>query len=662
MKPSEQHAQWIKEIEKHNRAYYVDNQPVISDFEYDQLYKQLIDLEKDHPELVTPYSPTQRVGAAPLGEFGIYRHSPPMQSLDNVYSEVELLEFFKRVEKQLVEKKVEYVVEPKIDGVAISLKYENGCFIAGGTRGDGSEGDEVTLNLRTLKQLPLRLFEAPKKLEVRGEVFLSFQGFERMNQIRMDMGEPLFANPRNAAAGTLKLLDPREVAKRPLWIVLYGVGYVEGDTFFTQTSVLKKLHEYGLPTSGWHRLCSTPQEALKALRDLEQERHAFDYPTDGAVIKVNDFAQREILKSTAKAPRWAIAYKFAPERAESRLLEVSFQVGRTGVVTPVAELEPTQLSGTTVSRATLHNFLEIARKDIRIGDTVVIQKAGEIIPEVVEVNFNKRHEKETRVIEAPAVCPSCGHALQKEDVFLRCVATECLEKVKRRLQHYGQRGAMDIEGLGEAMVEQLVNAHLVKTIDQLYELTLEPLLQLERMGEKSAENLLQAIESSKRRPLWRLIFGLGIFHVGAGLAQKLEQAFPSLDALAQADLETLRHVSDVGEIVAQSIFVFFRESENQRLLSTLKKYNLNFESEKKAGGTLAGKKFVITGALSRPREEIAERIRQLGGEVMSGISAKTDFLLAGESPGSKLDKAQKLGVRIIDEGAFEKLANLERII
>lgn len=657
MNPSQRHAELVSEIEKHNRAYYIDNASVISDYEYDMLYKELVDLEKKHPELIASYSPTQRVGAAPLGEFKTYRHHPPMQSLDNVYSEEELMDFFKRLQKLLPGEKIEYVVEPKIDGVAVSLRYENGIFVAGGTRGDGAEGDDITLNLKTLKQLPLRLAHGPQFLEARGEVFLSFSGFRHMNLQREETGEPLFANPRNAAAGTLKLLDSREVAKRPLWIILYAVGDVVGDTFFTQMETLQKLHELGLPTSGWSKLCRTEKDVLAALQDLDQERHSFEYPTDGAVIKVNDFTQQEILKSTAKAPRWAIAYKFAPEQAEARLLAITLQVGRTGVVTPVAELEPTLLSGTTVSRATLHNFAEIARKDIHINDVVILQKAGEIIPEVVKVNLAKRSH-DAKKIQRPTHCPSCGSFLNQEEVFLRCGNEVCSEKNKRRLQHFAQRGAMDIEGLGESLVEQLVNRKLVKTIDQIYDLEAKQIIFLERMGTKSAENLINAIQTSKKRPLWRLIFGLGILHVGAGIAQRLEKVFVSLDKLVDASFEDLCKVDDVGEIVAQSIYKFFREPETKRLMEALRKHGLNFKTQTIETQTslLTGKKFVITGTLSKPREAFEEKIRREGGEVMNTISSKTDYLLVGESPGSKLDKARRLGVKILDEDAFEKLA------
>lgn len=657
----QRHTELCREIERHNKAYYVEAAPLISDYEYDQLYQQLVELETAHPELVTPDSPTQRVGAAVLSEFQPYRHHPPMQSLDNVYSVAELEEFFKRVEKLLPKEKVEYVVEPKIDGVAISLRYEDGVLTAGGTRGDGVEGDDVTLNLRTLKQLSLKLEDAPKKMEIRGEVFFGWKEFEELNQQRTEACEPLFANPRNAAAGTLKMLDSREVKKRPLKIVLYAVDGVSGESFSSQEQILRQLKHWGLPVSVWHKLCRSAQEAQEALSELDDLRKTWGYPTDGAVLKVNSLAQRAILGSTAKAPRWAIAYKFAPERAETKLQKVTFQVGRTGVITPVAELEPVLLSGTTVSRATLHNFEEIARKDIRTGDVVMIEKAGEIIPEVISVNLQWRGH-DAKKIETPKQCPSCGSELKREGAFLRCVSLDCEEKVKRRLYHFAQRGAMDIEGLGEMLIEQLVRAGLVKSIDQIYELKLEQVVALERMGQKSAENLLKGIDASRQRPLWRLIFGLGILHVGAGVAQKLEKKFPSLDEVMTADVEALLRVPDVGEVVAQSICSFFWEKENVRLMEALRKQGLNFKSTtfgKEDSGALlllAGKKFVLTGTLSKPREEFAERIRALGGHVVGSVSVKTNYLLAGEDAGSKLEKARQLGVEVLDEAAFEKLA------
>lgn len=648
----------VAEIWQHNEAYYVHDTPIITDYEYDLLYRQLLQIEAEHPEWVSSDSPSQKVGATPVTHFPPYQHRPPMQSLDNVYSHAELKDWMGRVEKLTPGVDNLYFIEPKIDGVAISLRYEDGVLVRGGTRGDGVNGDEITQNLRTLKQVPLRLKgnDCPKVMEIRGEVFLGFKGFDNLNAQREEAGELLFANPRNAAAGTLKLLDSRLVAKRPLRLVVYGMGECSERVVRTQEGLLKKLSEWGLPVSSWHRLCHSYDEILAALEDLDHLRKKLDFPNDGAVIKINDFAQREELGSTAKAPRWAMAYKFAPEQAEARLLHVTFQVGRTGTITPVAELEPTHLSGTVVSRATLHNFSEIARKNICEGDIVRIQKAGEIIPEVVEAVLEKRDLYVKPIVE-PEVCPSCGTPLVREGVFLRCPSELCTEKLKRRIQHYGQRGAMDIDGLGGVMVDQLVDSGLVKHIDQLYELKLEQVVSLERMGKKSAQNLLDSIEASKQRPLWRLIFGLGILHIGAGVARQLEKAFGSMDALSSANVEMLCEVEGVGDVGAQSVYEFFQKEENQRLIEALRQHGLCFVAEKKTaqGTSLVGMKFVITGTLSKPRELFVERIQQAGGEVSSSISSKTNYLLAGEEAGSKLQKAQQLNIPILDEQAFEEL-------
>jgi DNA ligase (NAD+) len=653
--PAARYDALIAEIEKHNRAYYTEAAPAISDYDYDQLYRELVELEAAHPDLARPDSPTQKVGAAPLGEFAPYPHEPRMQSLDNVYSEEELREFFERVEKLLSGQTTDYVIEPKIDGVAVSLHYTRGVFVRGGTRGDGAQGDDITQNLKTLRQLPLRLQGVvPEELEIRGEVYMAFQDFQDMNNQREEEGLERFANPRNATAGTLKLLDSREVARRPLRIVFYATAGPSG--CLRHRDMLARLREWGLPVPEWFRTGRTPEEMIAALHELDELRHRFAYPTDGAVIKVDDYARRESLGSTAKAPRWAIAYKFAPERAETKVLAVTFQVGRTGVVTPVAELEPVQLSGTTVARATLHNFNEVARKDIRVGDWVLVQKAGEIIPEVLSVNLERRPPG-TVPIEAPKVCPSCGGPLTAETVYLRCLNEDCGERLKRRLLHFAHRGAMDIEGLGEVLVGQLVDKGLVRSFVQIYDLRREDVAALERMGEKSADNLLAAIEASKQQPLWRLLFGLGILHVGAGLARQLEKYFAGMEELAAASEEQLLAVPDVGAIVARSLHEWFRKEEHRHLLSELAARGVRMRSEARTvatgPGPLTGKKLVITGTLSKPREHFAERIRALGGEVAGSVSSKTDYLLAGEAAGSKLDKAKQLGVRILGEEEFE---------
>lgn len=486
---------------------------------------------------------------------------------------------------------------------------------------------------------------------------MSFPSFQRINLAREDAGEPLFANARNATAGTLKQLDSKEVSKRPLSIVLYGAGELQGGALQKQSDFLEALAGWGFPVPEWTAQVKTVDELIEALHELDRRRRDFSYPTDGAVIKVNSFEQRSWLGSTSKAPRWAIAYKFAPEQAETIIRAITFQVGRTGVITPVAELEPVPLSGTTVSRATLHNFEEIHRKDIRLLDHVVVEKAGEIIPAVIRVNTEKRRTG-ALPIEEPENCPSCGAGLVKEGVFLRCISSSCPAQAKRGIQHFAHRGAMDIEGLGESLVEQLVDKGLLKSIPDIYGLKLEQVAALERMGEKSAANLIEGIEKSKKQPLWRLLFGLGILHVGAGLARKLESAFAGFDELATATKEQLLAVDEVGEIVADSLLTYFLKEENRELIKRLREHGLNFNSIKQEprSTALAGKKFVITGTLSRPRPSFEAEIRNLGGEVSGSVSAKTDYLLAGDEAGSKMDKALKLGVKVINEAEFEKLA------
>lgn len=644
-------------IRSHDISYYIKGTSSISDFDYDRLYLELLELEKSHPDWVTPDSPSQKVGGHALAGFSQVTHRVPMQSLDNTYSEDELREFAARVSKLLERREMEWILEPKVDGVAVSLRYEKGLLVNGSTRGDGFTGDDITENLKTIRQLPLVLADAPEVLELRGEVYMTFPAFQRINSARQEAGEDLFANARNATAGTLKQLDSKEVARRPLSIVLYGAGEIMGKIIPGQSDFLKNLEGWGFPVPEWTARARTVDELISALHELDNRRKDFSYPTDGAVIKVNSFEQRSWLGSTSKAPRWAIAYKFAPEQAETVLRAITFQVGRTGVITPVAELEPVLLSGTTVSRATLHNFDEIRRKDIRLMDHVVVEKAGEIIPAVISVNLNKRLTG-AEVIAEPRDCPSCASALLKDGIFLRCISASCPAQANRGIQHFAHRGAMDIEGLGESLVEQLVEKSLLKSFPDIYSLSVGAVAGLPRMGEKSAANLIDAIAKSKQQPLWRLLFGLGIFHVGAGLARKLESAFEGLDQLASASLEELLKVEDVGAIVAESIHAYFRKEENRRLIGRLREHGLNFKSVKQEvrSTVLSGKKFVITGTLSRPRPSFEADIRALGGEISGSVSAKTDYVLAGEDAGSKLEKARKLGVKVIDEKEFEKLA------
>jgi len=657
--PAQRYAKLLEEVRRHDRLYYVEARPEISDAAYDRLYRELQDFEKAHPDLANENSPTKKVGGAPLDSFRTLRHAVPMQSLNNTYSEEELVEFLDRVAKNLHGQSAEYAIEPKVDGVAVSVRYENGRLVQGLTRGDGEKGDDITENLKTIRNLPLSVEGLPKVIEFRGEVYLPEPAFASLNRAREKAGEPLFANPRNAAAGTLKLLDSREVARRPLAVVFYGLGEVVGAKTESQVELHRQIGKWGLPGHSWFRHVKGADGVLAAVRELDKDRAKFPFATDGAVIKVSRFDQQRVLGSTDKAPRWAIAYKYAPEQAETRLHDITFQVGRTGVITPVAELDPVQLSGTTVSRATLHNFEEIARKDIRVGDLVTVEKAGEIIPAVISVNLKKR-PKDSKPIHPPKQCPVCGGPLHKEEVFLRCTSRDCVGQLKRRLQHFAHRGAMDIEGMGEAMVSQLIDAGLVQHLEQIYDLTAGPLADLERMGEKSATNLIEGIEASKQRPLWRLIFGLGIPQVGAVLAEALARHFQSMEKLEKAEVDDLVSVKDVGQKVAEEIVSFFREASTRRLLHGLKKAGCNFhalpEELTVRGGVFSGKKFVITGTLSAPREDFTRRIQSLGGAVSGSVSAKTDYLLAGDEAGSKLDKAKALGVRILTEKEFEKLA------
>ena len=655
------------EIERHNHFYYVEARPEISDREYDALYRCLEALEKEHPDLVTPDSPTQRVGGAPLAEFKSVRHAVPMMSLSNTYSKDELAEFDTRVRKLAAGADLAYVLEPKVDGLAISLRYENGLLIVGSTRGDGVTGDDITANLRTIKSIPLRLRKTgaalPAVLEVRGEVFMTKDGFAALNAARQEAGEEPFANPRNAAAGSLKLLDSRQVAERPLDAVFYSVGEIAGANFDTHAGMISALREMGLrvPPRNW--LCKDIARAMAALDELKSVRHGFPFQTDGGVIKVNERKLYALLGATAKSPRWAVAYKYEPERAETTVLDITVQVGRTGVLTPVAELEPAPVAGSVIRRATLHNLDEIKRKDIRIGDRVLIEKAGEVIPAVVEVITAARTGKE-RVFKMPERCPVCkGPVTQREgEVALRCENMQCSAQIKRGVRHFAARGAMDIEGLGDSLVDQLVESKLVKDPADLYTLRKEQVAGLERMAEKSAENLINGINASRERELWRLVFALGIRHVGAKSAQTLEEHFDNIDQLAGADMETLEHIADIGPVVARSIHEFFRSKEMARLTARMKEQGINPKrAAVRRGGPLGGKTFVLTGTLGKmTREDAGARIRELGGKVSSSVSAKTDFVVVGDEPGSKLDKARKLGVKTLDEAEFLKMVGDKR--
>jgi DNA ligase (NAD+) len=685
------HGELVEQIRSHDHAYYVQAKPIISDQEYDRLYRELLDLEKQSPDLATPDSPSQRVGGAPLTQFKSVQHLTPMLSLDNTYSQEEVREFVARAQRLLPNESLEWIVEPKVDGVAINLRYEHGVFTGGATRGDGTTGDDITVNLKTIRSIPLKLKQSdrasnrstvdklpptdgprtlPEVMEVRGEVFLTRTGFAKLNADRVAAGEEPFANPRNAAAGSLKQLDSNLVAKRPLDIMIYGLGSVTGPAdprLERHDAVLGWLKSLGFKTPDKTWPCRSVEELVAAIEELNKLRPQFAYETDGAVIKLNSFAQRAKAGFTSKAPRWAMAYKYAAEQAETRLKGITIQVGRTGALTPVAELEPVFLAGSTISRATLHNDEELRRKDIRIGDTVIIEKAGEVIPAVVSVVLARRTGQET-VFHFPKTCPECGATVARSasldsgetGVVWRCVNPDCPAQVRGRLEHWCHRGAMDIEGGGEVLVAQLVKSNLAKDVADLYSLTLEAVANLERMGEKSARNFLDGIAASKTRDLWRLLFGLGIFHVGAGVAKALGRSFATLDELQKARLEQLNEIEDIGGVIAQSLVQWFGEPRNQTLIERLRDAGLNFRStlyEPHAALRLfSGKTFVLTGTLpTMTREEAAAKIEALGGKVSGSVSKKTDYVVAGEDAGSKLEKAQKLGVKILNEAEFLKL-------
>ena len=653
-----------RSLERHNHLYYIEAQPEISDREYDALLEELEILEKAHPEWADSASPTQRVGGTPLSHFETLPHARPMLSLSNTYSKEELLEFDQRTRKLLSNEPLAYILEPKIDGVAISLRYENGILVHALTRGDGTAGDDVTANVRTIRSIPLRLQteHPPEVLEVRGEIYFDKTGFEKLNLQRQEAGIEPFANTRNACAGSLKLLDATEVALRPLDALFYGTGACEGIEFNTHEELLDSLKAFGLRTTPVRWKESEPAALVQALDTLEAQQHDFPFEIDGAVIKVNDRSRYDALGATAKSPRWAVAFKYEPEQAETTLLDITVQVGRTGVLTPVAELEPVQLAGTSVKRATLHNEDEIRRKDIRIGDRVIIEKAGEIIPVVISVVVAKR-AADSHAYELPQTCPECDSRVQRieGEVALRCINLHCPAQVKSWLEHYAARGAMDITGLGESMVEQLVAHNLVNTPADLYQLNATDLMNLERTGERSISNLLEGIEKSKSRPFAKVLFGLGIRHVGKTAAETLAKAFPDIDALMQASSDELEDLHDIGPIVASSLITYFENSEAREVVEALRAagVTLHRDEANTTGTALSEMTFVLTGTLeTMTRDAAGDRIKALGGKVSSSISKKTSYLVAGEAAGSKLTKAEKLGVPVLTETELLKLIEI----
>jgi DNA ligase (NAD+) len=651
-----------KEIREHDYRYYVLNQPTISDREYDNLLHELEELEAKHPEMVTPDSPTQRVGGTPLEGFSQVRHPEPMLSLSNTYSPDEVRDFDRRVRGGVEGQPVRYVVELKYDGVAVRLRYENGLFRLGATRGNGEVGDDISSNLKTIRQIPLRLNPPGEEfgaLDIRGEVYLPVQDFERLNQERREAEEPLFANPRNATAGSLKQLDPRVVASRPLKVFCYGLTYPDiwsHAEHLSHAAGLDLLEAMGLPVNSRREVVDTIDGAIEVCREWEGIHDELPYQVDGAVIKVDDLRQRRLLGATARSPRWAVAFKFAAEQARTKLHGIRLQVGRTGVITPVAELEPVFLAGSTISRATLHNEDEIARLDVRVGDTVIIEKGGDVIPKVTEVALEDR-AKDSEPFVMPERCPVCGTPLVKEvgEVQSRCPNRDCPVQVQRRIEHFASKGAMDIDGLGTQVVKQLIEAGLIEDSADVYGLKAEQVAALDRQAQKSAENLVNGIEDSKNRLLYRLIFALGIRFVGVGVARTLAKRFGSLQALSEAPRDELEAIDEVGPRIAQSIADYFDDPVNQELIRRLTEVGVTVRDEdrERASQNLAGKTFVVTGTLEHfTRDEVKEAIIARGGKVTGSVSKKTDYVVVGDQPGSKYTKARELGVRILNENEF----------
>lgn len=645
-----------REIEKYAKLYYVYDAPAISDYEYDMLMQRLKALEEEHPELITSDSPTQRVGGAALDKFAPVRHQVPLESLTDVFSVDELYAFGDRMDLLLTGAH-NYSVEPKVDGLSMSLIYENGIFVNGATRGDGVTGEDVTENLRTVRSLPLRIENAPERLIVRGEVYMSKSVFNELNAQREKNGEALLANPRNAAAGSMRQLDPKVAASRKLDIIFFNMQFSSEHKYATHAETLDAMREMGFPVIPfkiYNKLC----DCVERIKWLGENRGELPYDMDGAVIKINDLSQRAALGSTAKAPRWAVAFKYPPERKESRVIDIVVQVGRTGVLTPKVIVEPVRLAGTTVSAATLHNQDNIDRLDLRIGDTVLLQKAGEIIPEVLSVNKSKR-PKDSAPFVMPSVCPECGSPVARDidGVALRCTSPECPAQRLRNIEHFASREAMDIEGLGISVCESLISNGLVLSAADLYYLEPQSVAGLDRMGKKSAENLIAAIEGSKSAGLARLVCAFGIRQVGTKAAKVLASRFENLDALMAADVDTLTAIPDIGAATAGFILDWFSNPQSQHLINRLRDAGVSFESqEKRVDDRFAGKTFVLTGTLSGyTRDEAAAIIESYGGKSSGSVSKKTSYVLAGENAGSKLTKAEALGIPIISEREFEEM-------
>lgn len=650
-----------EEINFHNYRYYALDSPVVTDAEYDRLMRALEELEGKFPQFVTTDSPTQRVGAEPLSAFGTIRHSIPMLSLNNAFTRDEVMEFDARIKKSLKLEgpaSIEYAAEPKMDGLAVELVYRDGIFINGSTRGDGVVGEDVTQNIRTIRTVPLRLAgKPPGYIEIRGEVFLPLESFKRLNKEKAAKGEPLFANPRNAAAGSLRQLNPRITASRPLDMFCYGIGSVEGVVLNTHFESLQLIKSLGLKVNPFARVVKGVEDALRYHDELEGKREGLDYELDGVVLKVNDLLLQRRLGVLTRSPRWALAYKFAPKQESTRVKDILVGVGRTGALTPVAILEPVSVGGVTIERATLHNLDEVERKDVRPGDTVVVQRAGDVIPEVLEVLKDKRPPG-TEPFRMPATCPECGSMVEKIGAIHFCTGgLLCPAQLKESIRHFASKRAMNIEGLGEMHVERFVTAGLVRDVADIYFLTKEKLLSLERWAEKSADNLIQNIGSSKSPTLERLIYALGVKGAGEHMARVLAKRFGSLDNLMNASEEELRDIPDIGPETARSIIDFFRERHNREVIEKLKRSGVAFpEGRPEEKGPLAGKVFLFTGALrSFTRDEAKDIVESSGAEASNSVSKKVDYVVAGEEPGSKLEKARAMGLKIITEDEFRNM-------
>lgn len=651
-----------RQIVEADKAYYDQDRPLMSDKSYDALMEELIELETTH-DLQSPDSPSLRVGGKVNKRFQQVDHPQRMMSLSNTYSHEEIDQFDRRVKDLLDHSQYSFIVELKFDGMATRLRYEKGLLVLGATRGDGSTGDDITDNVRTVRDVPLRLngFDYPEILEVRGEMYMEKESFAKLNQEREENGEETYANPRNFTAGTMKLQDTATVAARPIRFFAYD-AIMEDRRGLSQIDKLKMLGSWGLPVHPKAVHCTNIDEVHRVIKQWDTERHDLPFETDGAVIKVNEDQYRDILGSTAKAPRWAIAYKFEPEQAKTRLLDITLQVGRLGTITPVAELEPVFLAGTTVKRASLHNEEEIHRKDVRVGDLVLVEKAGEIIPQVVE-RIEEPGVERSAAFKMPEHCPACNHSLVKlpDEVAHRCMNPECPPQVRIRIEHFASRHAMDIEGLGESMVDQIVTAGLATSYADIYDLQYDDLIKLDRVADKSVNNLLAAIEESKKQPYDKLVFALGIRHVGATVARDLASHFPSIDALMTAKADELTKIDSIGPRIAESVEMFFSEPANIDIVNRLRAAGLNMmgEAPSMASNRLEGMTIVLTGTLpTLSRTQAEELIRMHGGKTSSSVSKKTDLVLAGEAAGSKLDKANQLGVRVVDEAAFMELIGL----